>query len=224
MSTYKLNLARVRGLPAADELAEIMTVFGLPEGTGYGVLSADAAGDTLHARIVAFDAKSVETLDRETGEVGNTIIETVAPIAFAAYRQAERLEVYSGSMPAIFHVAEFFGSELALAVVVDPVELDLLSAVDRLLREQPKCQLRSATTSDYAASSYMIGGYGPKFMDTDHGRIFLEEYLAGLKSVQLRFAGPNGRVTVTLRPNGCLNYTCNDDDQSHVRSILRKLI
>ena len=92
------------------------------------------------------------------------------------------------------------------------------------MKETSKFQLRAVRASDYAANSYMIGTYAPKFMDTDHGLKFMEDYAEGLKSVQVRFAGPSARVTATLTPSACFGYSCDEDDQPEVQQVLRRLV
>ncbi|MFW6062169.1 MAG: hypothetical protein ACOC93_05110, partial [Planctomycetota bacterium] len=68
------------------------------------------------------------------------------------------------------------------------------------------------------------GPYAPKFLDSEHGKEFIEQYLDFLDSASVRFQGPSGRVNVTLKNLACFSYSCQEDDQPWVQSILRKLI
>ena len=70
----------------------------------------------------------------------------------------------------------------------------------------------------------MTGAYAPKFMDSQHGQEFMEEYAEQMVSASVKFAAPTGRATVTLTPKACFGFSCNEDDQPAVQSILRKLV
>jgi hypothetical protein len=202
-----------------------MEEFGLAETEEIGVLHANAAPGAAFGTLVRRTNLAVQTLDAKTREVVTQAIERVTLLPFGAFPKAERLEVYAGGLSAIKEISAFLSSGLSMPVVTDPIELDLLSVVEKLAKETAKFQLRSVRVSDYAANSYMMGPYAPKFMDTDHGLKFLQEYAEVLKAVQVRFAGPSGRATATLTPNACFSYACaNEDDQPHVQKVLRKLV
>ena len=224
MSSYKINFATCKGLGAPADMVAAMDEFGLAETEEVGVLHADAAGEAAFGTLIRRTNLAVQRIDADTHEVLTENVERVTLYPFGAFTKAERLEVYAGTTSGLQQVGDFIGSGLAMAVVTDPIELDLLTSVDRLMKNTAKFQLRAVRASDYAASSYMIGTYAPKFMDTDHGLQFMEQYAEGLKSVQVRFAGPSGRVTATLTPHACFGYSCQEDDQPEVQQILRKLV
>lgn len=224
MASFKINFALCRGLGEPGGIVEAMEAYGLAETEEIGVLHANAAAGAAFGTLVRRTNLAIQRIDPKTHQVLTEAVERVALIPFGAFGKAERLEVYAGGGAAVKDVSAFLGSGLAMPVVTDPVELDLLGAVEKLIKTTSKFQLRTVRVSDYAANSYMIGPYAPKFMDTDHGLKFLNEYAEVLKSVQVRFAGPSGRATATLTPNACLSYSCAEDDQPAIQDILRTLI
>lgn len=224
MASFKINFAVCKGLAGPADMVDALEQFGLAETEEIGVLHASAAAGAAFGTLVRRSWLAVQKLDAETHEVLSENVERITLLPFGAFHKQDRLEVYAGSAKAIEEVGGFLASGLAMAVVTEPFELDLLALVESLIKETKKFQLRAVRVSDYAANSYMIGAYTPKFMDTDHGLKFMEEYAAVLKTVQVRFAGPSGRVNVTLTPNACFSYSCHEDDQPEVQRILRALV
>ncbi len=151
-------------------------------------------------------------------------VEKVTVYPFAIKPSTEVLEVYAGSSAGIEQVGLFLSGSLALPTVVDPIEVDIPSAIEKLARNTEKFQHRSIRVSEYAHNSYMSGPYAPKFLDSQHGVDFLDEYAEFVAAASVRFAGPTGRVNVKLSPKACFSYSCNEDDQPTVQSILRKLV
>lgn len=224
MASFKINFASCRGLPAPKALVAALEEFGFAEGEEIGVLHCSAASGAAFGTLVRRTNVAVQKVDEKTREVLTQKIEKATLIPFGAFAEQERLEVYAGSATAIEEVGAFFASGLSLPVSLDALEIDLESAVEKLIKKTQRFQLRSARVSDYAANSYMIGPYGPKFMDTEHGQAFLAEHAAALKSVQVRFATPAGRAGATLTPNACFGYSCDEDDQPVVQQVLRELL
>lgn len=223
MASFKLHLARVKGCPPAKQLAELMTAFGTPDTEEFGVLNCSSTSTTCYATILRKTQVAVNTLDEETKEVTTSAVEkiTLLPVAITPIG---RLEVYAGAASAIEQVGIFLSSCLALKTVTERIEMDVVAAVERLAGEMPKFQLRSLRVSDFSADAYMTGGYGPTFLDTEHGLKFANQYAEGILAATCRYAGPTGRVTVTLRPDACVGYSCNEDDQTAVQVTIRKLI
>ena len=218
-----MNFATCRGLGEPGEIVEALERFGLAETEEVGVLHADGAGPAAFGTLVRRTNLTIQRVDAETREVLTDVVERVALLPFGAFPGQERLEVYAGGSSAVEQVGAFLATGLGMAVVTDPIELDLVGAIEKLMNETSKFQLRAVRATDYAANSYMIGTYAPKFMDTDHGLQFMEQYAEALKSVQVRFAGSSGRATATLAPNACFSYSCPEDDQPEIQQILRKL-
>jgi len=223
MATFRLNIARIRGCPAPAKIAAALKEYGLPDGEEFGVLNHSLAGEAVWATIIRRTTQAVQTLDPDSREVASAPIERVTVYPFALKPSVEALEVYAGSAAAIEQVGLFLAGSLALPTVTEPIELDIASAVGKLLRLTEKFQLRSVRISEYAHNSFMSGPYAPKFLDSEHGRDFLEEYAEFVTAATVRFAGPTGRVNVTLSGRACFGYSCNEDDQPAVQSILRKL-
>ena len=223
MATYKINIAACRGLDEPAAMVKAMEAYGLAESEAMGVLHASVAGGAAFGTLVRRTNVAIQRVDAKTRELVSQSVEKVTLIPFGAFPQAEQLEVYAGSAGTIKEVEAFLGGALTMAVAVDPIELDVQTAVEKLMKSTQKFQLRAIRVSDYAANSYMIGPYAPKFMDTEHGLKFLEQYAEAIQTAQVRFAGPGGRAAATLTPAACFSYSCPEDDQPHVQQILRKL-
>jgi hypothetical protein len=97
-------------------------------------------------------------------------------------------------------------------------------ALDKLGRHAKKLQLRSMRAGNYAHNSFMVGPYMPKFLDSEHGKEFAEKYAETLESASVRFAGAKGKVTATLSTRACFAFSCHEDDEVAVKSILRKIV
>jgi hypothetical protein len=224
MATFRLNLARIRGCPPPRKLAEAMDAFGLPEAEEFGVLNQTATDQSALATIIRRSQSAVQRLDNRTREVTSVAVEKVTVYPFAVKPAGELLEVYAGSAAAIEQVGAFLSSCLGLATVVETIELDVASALQKLRKLSQHFVLRSARISEYAHNSYMSGPYAPKFLSGEHGMEFLSEYADFVAAAAVRFDGPGGRVSVTLTPKACFSFSCNDDDQPAVQTILRKLL
>jgi hypothetical protein len=224
MASYKLNLASIRGCPAPKKLAEALEAFGLPESEEFGVLSHSVTEAAVFATIIRKSQQVVHKVDHESKEVTASAVEKATTYLFGIKPGVEMLELYSGSAAAVEQVGLFLTGCLGLAVVVEALELDVVAAVEKLAKEQQKFQLRAVRVSDYSASSYMIGPYAPKFIDSEHGKDFMDEYAEALTSAAVKFQGPTGKVNVTMTPGASFTYSCKEDDQAQVQAILRKLL
>ncbi|MBS3735371.1 MAG: hypothetical protein KGY99_10690 [Phycisphaerae bacterium] len=224
MATFKLNMARIRGCPPPAAVDEACEHFGLPETEEFGVLRHTATETTAFATVIRKTQTSVQRLDADNREITSEPVEKVAVYPFGISPAHQRLEVYAGGAGAVEQVGVFLGSCLALPAVVDPVELDMPAAIDRVLETARRAQLVAVRVNEYAHNAYMSGPYAPKFLDSQHGRDFLSEYGEFVTSARLRFQAAAGRATVTLSPAAACSYSCNDDDQPEVQALLRQLV
>lgn len=224
MASFRLNIARIANCPPPDKLAEALAAFGLPDKEEFGVLNHTANSQAVFATIIRKSTQAVQKLDAKTKEVTSSAVEKVAIYPFAVKPSPGILEVYSGSAAGIEQVGAFLSSSLALPVEVSTIELDVLSSVEKLMKNTQRFQLRSVRISEYSHSSYMTGPYSPKFLDNEHGREFLEEYSEFLAAASVRFAVKTGKANVSLSPKACFSYSCNEDDQGEVQGILRTLL
>lgn len=224
MASFKLHIARVRGCPAPAQVAKALKDFGLPEGEEFGVLNHSATDQSVLASLVRRTQQSVQRLNVQARELTAAQVERATVYPFGIKPQAEILEVYSGSASAIEQVGLFLAGALGLPTVVEPIELDLVSAIKKLSESCQRFQLRSLRVAEYAHSSYMVGPYTPRFMDSAHGMEFLEEYAEHATSAGVKFAGPGGRVTVSLGTTASFGFSCNEEDQPAIQMILRKLV
>ncbi len=216
MASFKLNIARIRGCPAPQEVLGAMEEFGLPDDDEYGVLNCSATEQTVFATIVRRTQTTVQRLDPDTRQVNAECVDKVTLYPFAINPKREALEAYAGSATAFEQIGAFLSGCLALPSVVDAIELDIASAIDKLTRTAERLQLRSIRVSEYAHNSFMSGPYAPKFLDTEHGTDFLGEYAEFVTAARVRFQAPSSRATVNLSPKACFTYSCNEDDQHAV--------
>jgi len=224
MASFRLNIAHIRGCPPPGEVLEAMEEFGLPKTEEYGVLNCSATDKVVLATVVRKTQQAIQRLDTEAKELTAAPIERVVAYPLAVRPDADLLELYAGAAAGIEQIGQFFAGCLAFPTVTEPIEIDIPSAIDKLIATTERCQLRSLRVSDYAHNSYMIGPYQPKFLDSAHGMDFLAEYVEGVTAANVRFAGPSGRVNVKLSTTACFSFSCSEDDQPYVQSILRKLV
>jgi hypothetical protein len=224
MASFKLNIGRIKGCPEPAKVGKLLEQYGLPDSEEYGVLNFSVADSSVFATIIRKHSTSVPRLDADAREVTSQPVERVTVYPFGLKPSTGALEVYAGSATGIEQVGAFLSGCLALPVVVEAAELDVMAALQKLAKEQPKFVLRSVRVSDYAHNSCMTGPYAPKFLDSEHGKEFLEEYAEGLVAASVKFAGAHGRVTASLSPSACFTFSCHEDDQPQIRSILRKLV
>jgi hypothetical protein len=223
MASYKFNMATIRGCPSPQEMEKLLKAYGMPEGDEFGVLEHQATAESATANIVRRTMQVYQALDPQTLQVNSRQIEKVTLIPFAVLPKKEMLEIYAGSASAIKDVALFLSGSLALSVVVEEIELDVIAAIEKLAGATQKFQLRSVRVSDFAHNSYMIGPYSPKFADSEHGKDFMDQYAEAVTTASVKFQGPHGRVTVQLKPTACFGYSCQEEDRQTVRAILRNL-
>ena len=224
MATFKLNIAAMDHCPAPAVVADAMDEFGLPSDEEFGVLTSMATEQAVFASILRRTQQAVQKLDEETQEVMTSAIEKVSVWPLGLFPDRKRIELYEGSATAIEQIGGFLGSYLALPVVLNPIELDVVAAVQRLQRTTERFQLKSVRLKAFAHNSYVEGPYAPKFLDSESGLDFMQEHVDEVTSAVVRFQGPGGRATVTLTPNSCFRYTLsNEDDNSAIQSLLRKL-
>ena len=224
MASFKLNIAQIRGCPPPGEVLEAMETFGLPKDEEYGVLNCSATDKVVVSTIVRKTQQAIQRLDIEAKELTAAPVEKVVAYPLAVRPASDILEIYAGGPAGIEQTGYFFAGCLAFPTVVEPIKIDIPSTIDKLVANTERCQLRSLRISDYSHNSYMIGPYQPKFLDSQHGMDFLNEYVEAVTSANLRFAGPSGRVNVKVTALACFAFSCSEDDQPYVQSILRKLI
>jgi hypothetical protein len=224
MASFKLNIAMIRGCPPPQTLLEALKDYGLPEQEEFGVLECAAAAKSVSAVVVRKSRQVVQKLDSENHAVTSDAVEKATLLPFTVRPDMELLEIYAGSARAIEDIGAFFSAGLALPTVTEMLELNVRETVERMMNQTRKFQLRSARVSDYAANSFMIGAYSPKFTDTQHGLDFLDEYDEGVTAARVSFQGRAGKVNVTLSPNACLGYSCQEEDQAETQMLLRSMV
>jgi hypothetical protein len=201
-----------------------MEDFGLRDDEAFGVLNCTASEKAVLGTVVHRTMQDIQQLDEETGEIASRSVAKVNVYPLGIFPAAGRIETYGGAPTGLDRIAEFFASGLALPTIITQIEVDVVAAIDKLYRSTTKFQLKSIRISEYAHSSYVCGPYAPKFLDTEHGRDFLAEYADFVTAAGCAFMGEHGRVTVSLKPKANYSYSLsNEDDNSAIQSILRKL-
>jgi len=224
MASFKLNIARIRGCSPPTEVVRAMEEFALPDNEEFGVLNCSATEQAALATIIRRTHQAVQRLDADAKEVTAEAVERITVYPLAVKPGIEVLEIYAGSAAGIEQVGQFFAGCLGFPTVTESIEVDIPSAIDRLMANTEKFQLRAMRVSDYSHNSFMVGPYAPKFLDTQHGLDFLAEHAETVASATVRFAAPSGRANVKLTARACFGFSCNEEDQPYVQSILRKLI
>ena len=224
MASFQMNIGSLDHCPPPAKVVEAMKEFGLPDGGEFGVLSHVGNDSIVQAIVIRRDRKVLKTLDGETHEVAETPVDCVVQIPVGLFPRRSRIETYDGGVTGIELMGAFLGSALALPAVVNPLELDVLAMVRRIMETTERFQLRSARLREYAANSYVSGSYAPKFLDTQSGLDFLEEHAEYVDNAVVRFQAPGGRATVTVSPKACFRFSvANEDDKPAVQQLLRKL-
>lgn len=224
MASFRLNFARIRGCCPPGQLVEAMLEFGLPETEEFGVMDAGSNGPAAYGTVLRKTQQAVQRLDPDSRQVVTQAVEKVALLPFAVRPDTEILEIYAGPASSIEQFGVFFGSCLALPTLVEPIEVDVPAAIDKIMNNTERPQLKSVRVKEYAHNSFMSGPYAPKFLDTQHGKDFLEEYAEFASQARLRFKAPSGFASVNITPKASFSYSCSEDDQPVVQTILRKLI
>jgi hypothetical protein len=224
MATFKLNIGEIRQCPPPADIDAAMAEFGLPEGEPFGVLSHSATDKAAFATIARRTQQTVQTLDEASLEITSSLVEKVTVYPIAIYPSQHRLETYAGTVTGIDQVAGFLASSLALPTVVDAIDIDIPAAIEKLAGLCPKFRLVSVRVRDYAHNSYMAGPYAPKFLDSQHGVDFLNHHLDAIASARVDFFAETGKASITLSPKAAFSFSCNEDDETQVQSILRQLI
>ena len=219
-----MNFATIQGCPPPKQVAKEMELFGLPQTEEFGVLNQQATDTAIFAAIIEKKQQAVQKLDPESKELVSEAIEKVTVHNFAIKPAAGIMEVYTGSAATIEHIAAFLSGAIGLPTLVGKCERDILPLIDKLKEQVKNFKIKSVKVSDYAANSYMCDTYGPKFMDSQHGDEFMQEHADFLESATVKFSGSKGQVTLTIRKDGCFNYSCNEDDNAGIQALLRKLM
>ena len=223
MASFKLNIARIRNCPPVGKVAKAIEAFGAPETEEFAVINHSAAEQSVFATVVRKTQQSLQLLDAKSRQITATTVEKVTAYPFALRVQAQLLEVYAGSSAAIEQVGTFLTGAISLPIEVEHIEMDIPAAIDTLSKSSQKFQLRSVRLSEYAHNSFVCGPYAPKFLDSQHGRDFMDEYQQAITGASVRLAMPGGLVTVNLCPRACFGFSCNEDDVPAVQALLRKL-
>jgi hypothetical protein len=121
-------------------------------------------------------------------------------------------------------VQEFLIVALGTEVVVEAMDVDVPTAVRRLSGKVSRFAVRSVKVEHYSPKSYMAGPFSPRFSDSDHGMDFIEANPDAITSAKVTFFATAGMVTLSLNRVSCFRYTCYEDDNDMVESLLKTLI
>lgn len=220
--SYQINVADCKGLPPADDVLALMQEYGAPEQDEYRILYATQVEADVYARVARMQRRSVTILndDNEFEEIPLELARQIELHLVAG----DLLFTTTGGHASLAEAGILLGSCLGLATVVEPWTIDLQTVAEHMLTDLARCQLCTVNVGEYSHNSYMTGPYRPRFLDSHHGREFLEEYGDAAKDVRIRWRGDCGRASATIRPNGCVTYSCHEDDQSNIERRLLGLL
>ena len=225
MASFKMNFARIDNCPPPKTLAGALEEYGMPEDEEWAVLNQSATDQVVFATLVRKTEQAIQRLDPETADVATTTVEKVTVFPIEIFPGRGIVEIYDAPASGVDQVAIFLAGGLALPTVMTGIDLDIVSAIGKLREGTEKFQLKSIRISEYAHDSYTCGPYAPKFLDSEHGVDFMQQYADFVISAGVRFQTFGARATVTLAPKANFRYSLtNEDDKPAVQSILRKLI
>ena len=221
MASFKLNIGRITGCPAAATLAEKMNV-GV-DGQRFGVLDLVGTAAAVKCRLLRLTNKPAKVWDEAKGAIVEVVERKAEELPLTIFPQKGTIELTAGSAKALEHIETFLTDELGLSVVVEPIEMDVLGSIEKLRKDARKFQLVSGTIELFSANSFTLGTYRPKFEDTENGMEFLEKHAAAVKDARVRFAAKNGRVNLVLTSLANYAFSCREDDRDGVIAMVREL-
>jgi hypothetical protein len=233
MAAYKLNIASIAcGMTTAEAITAALVLRGVPDDHDLGVTKVNLRVDndqlqkgSIFATMVEHRSRTIQEWDDKGDETHSRVVEDVKVYPFMIDPGRAILETYAGTKKTIELMATLLAGHCSLPVDVGALPLDVLTSVKKLEERTSKFQILTAKVKDYAHSSYMAGGYGPKFIDSTHGAEFIAEYVEQLAAAKVRFALPGGWCTVTLNGTACFSYTVKDEgDQEAAMNVLRGLL
>lgn len=225
MASYKINFARIHNCPDVETLSSALESFGLPENEPSGVLHCKNSDVGVFADIVLLESLAVKQLDREKQEVVETSVEKATVYPIGIFPKRGLVEIYDGGAAGIEDVGMFLAGGLGIPTVLEPIEIDLNSAIETLREKTHHFQLKKLRASEYAHNSYASGPYTPAFLDTEHGKEFLEEYAETMAAATVRFQMDCGKASLHLGTKACFRFTVKDEqDKPKMHPLLRELL
>ena len=208
MASFRLNFARVRGLPTIGKLISSLRAFGMPPEQEFGVLDSIVAGDAVSATLLHRTNRPIRQIDATRTGITMIPIEHVAVYPMRLFPSKGRIEIHGGSSNAVGRVHEFLASHLSLPVLTELLDLDVARAIEKLSGTVEKFQLRSVRVAEYSVSSYASGPYRPRFLDSEHGMEFIGQHDGGVVEASVRFSGQHGKVSAVISQKACFRYRC----------------
>ena len=83
MSSFKLNIAHIRGCPSPRNLLEAIKDFGSPRTEEFGVLDCSSSNRGVYATIVRKIQQTLSKFDAKTSEVNTVTVEKAITYPFA---------------------------------------------------------------------------------------------------------------------------------------------
>lgn len=226
MPSYKLNIGRITGIAGgltADQVAESIASWPNSPDEVYFRRACIVNGTVVTGNLTVLDQKTATVLKRETGDLDTKVIERADDIPYRIYPTALRVETYAGSLRGLLDLNNFLVG-CGVTLNIENIELELAKVLETLeALALPAFRVKSVKVSDFAANSYVMGTYGPKFTDTVHGHEFVEKYGVALVGLAVAWRGNTGKVGLSLVPRSCFTFSCHEDDRESVLAVLREL-
>ena len=236
MPSYQLHLASIAGVDDGPSLIAAVKEYAAGQTAvvdNYVVLSVDGGERAVTMDLAYCTAKKITILRPSSGDkstskspdLGMDVgqVGVAVPLTIAICTSAGRLKTCGPGVRSLEMANEFLAGALAWPVLSNPIAVDIEKAIDHLVANTERTMIRAASVSDYSHNSYMIGGYAPKFLDSQHGLDFAHEYIEAMTSVSVQFAGPTGKVSVKLTGSASFSFSCQEDDRPYVEGMLTKL-
>ncbi len=230
MAAFKLNIGWLRGTPEIAKIHQAMGDFGCPNDEPDGLIDVGIKTDStaVWGTWVTATQAVIKKLNRKDRMVEDKEVDKDLVYPFMI-RQVEPgiavVETFAGSIKTLERLNDFLAARLAVTCEQQMLPIDLISFYNKVKAEQPKASLKSAKVSTYAANSKVAGPYSPKFLNSEEGIAFIEEVAdeALVKSIQIVYPGPSGKVSISVSPDGGISFSCKQDDAATVRSDIRRL-
>jgi len=236
MPSFQLHLATIAGMPDAEAAVGLIADYAAtqkPTDGDYVVLDVSGGKRAVQMSLAYCTSKKIAVVRPSAGgkskaksaELGMDVewVNIAIPFDVLIRPSDGRLKTYGPGAKSIERATEFLAGAMAFPALVSPIEIDVSAALDALNGQVERLQLRGVEVADYSHDSYMIGKYAPKFLDSRHGMDFMTEYVEGVNSISIRFAGPSGQVNLKLTGKAGFSYTAHEDDRQYVDGVLTKL-
>jgi hypothetical protein len=236
MSSYQIHLARLTGTDDAAALTAAVKEYEQtqkpPFVEQFAVLGVSGGKSAVRIAAAYCTGKEINVVTKlpgarkgpETVSLDLERVNVAIPFEMLINAKAGRLQTFGPGPKSLEMANEFLVGALAWPALTSEIEIEAQASLDTMISQKvERLQLVSVSIGDYSHNSYMVGGYNPKFLDSQHGLDFSAEYAESINSMSVKFAGPTGKVTMKLTNKASFTFSCHEDDYDYVAAICRRL-